>query len=162
MYDPSKYGELVTKLSSYGLNEKVEINLLGNPLIDKIEDFEFIKSTKYKITVTFTTNPDRIEKLTKEPYSDSHNFIEELECSNKVDSFDYLNILYSSNFLQRKTSILELSPFEILVYVYRYVEKNSNFFIRNSITKKYRRKQWQKSQQYMAMKVSAALKVPTG
>ncbi len=135
MYEPSKYGELVTKLSSYGLNEKVEINLLGNPLIDKIEDFEFIKSTKYKITVTFTTNPDRIEKLTKEPYSDSHNFIEELECSNKVDSFDYLNILYSSNFLQRKTSTLELSPFEILVYVYRYVEKNSNFFIRNSITK---------------------------
>ena len=135
MYEPSKYGELVKKLSSYGLGENVEINILGNPILDKIEDFEFIKSTNYKITVTFTTNPDRISKLTEEPYSDSHNFIEELECSNKVDSFDYLNILYSSNFLKRKTSTLELSPFETIVYVYRYIEKNSTFFIRNSITK---------------------------
>lgn len=135
VYNPEKYSFIVDNILDFHLEDTVEINFLANPLEDKSEYFECLKRCPHKITITYTTNKERLNKLTKEPYSDYAHYIEELECNGKVGLIDYLNILYSLDFLQKKSTILDLSPLEKLIYVYRYIEKNSLFLKKNEINK---------------------------
>lgn len=135
IYTPEKYSFIVENILDFHLEDTVEINFLANPLEDKAEYFECLKKCPHKITITYTTNKEHLLKLTKEPYSDCAHYIEELECNGKISITDYLNILYSLNFLQKKSTILDLSPLEKLIYVYRYLEKNSTFLKKNEINK---------------------------
>lgn len=134
-YNPEKYEYIVDNLLRFDLEEEVEINFLSNPLEDCTEHFECMKKCPHKVTITYTTDKDRIISLTKEPYSDCAHFIEELECNGKIGATDYLNILYSLDFLYKKANILELSPLEKLIYVYRYIEKNSPYFKKNEMNR---------------------------
>lgn len=136
-YNPSKYKALVKKLVNNNLDPIVELNFLSNPIHDKSNDFAFIKQSPFPITITYSTNESRIEKLTSEPFSDSHNYKEELECNGKVQGTDYLSVLSSAEFIERKTKSMDLSPLESLVYVYRYIEKNSLYFKENEINNEY-------------------------
>ena len=135
LYKPEIYESIINCLLEFKLDESVEINFLSNPLEDKSKDFECMKTCPNKVTITYSTDKNRIIKLTKEPYSDSAHYIEELECNGKIESIDYLNILYGIDFLQRKSILLELSPLEKLIYVYRYIEKNNFYLKKNDICK---------------------------
>ena len=135
IYNPKKYNSIINNILKYNLEETVEINFLANPLKDKKEDYESFKKCHNKITITYTTNETRLDKLTKEPYSDSAHYIEELECNGKLSISDYINLLYSIEFLEKKSIQLELSQLEKLIYIYRYIEKNSQILSKNELNR---------------------------
>ncbi len=135
IYNPDNYEYIIDNINKNKLNNDVEINFLGNPLSDTVKQFEYLKNCPNKITITYTTNEERLSILTKEPYSDNAHIEEELECNGKLSLTDYLGILYSIEFIQKKSKILELSPLEKLIYVYRYIEKNSKVLCQNKITR---------------------------
>lgn len=131
VYNPENYEYIIDNIIKNNLEESVELNFLSNPLEDKAKHFEALRKCPHRVTITYSTDAERITRLTKEPYSDCAHYIEELECNGKSEILDYLNILYSVNFIERKANHLELSPLEKLVYVYRYIEKNAQPFKKN-------------------------------
>ena len=134
IYKPERYPFIIRNIIDDNLDEITEINFLANPLLDDIKYFKPLIYCKNRITITYSTNSSRIERLEEEPYSDASHYKEELEINGKISLKDYLEILNTENFLTNKAKSLDLSPFEKLIYVYRYVIKNSTYFKQNEIT----------------------------
>ena len=127
-YNPSKYKELLVKLRDRGLDEKVQISLLGNPLYDVSDAYNGLDSIGLgQITIIYDTCSDMIELYSKEPFSVSNYYQSELEGGGRASLESYRNLLSVLEEQENHIKKMGYSSLEAHIYAYRYLQKNYGY-----------------------------------
>lgn len=140
VYNPEEYDNILDYITNASLDTSVELFFLGNPVIDTSMNFDYLLNTDYKINIIYSTNYLRMEQITTPPFYNDLDYYEELECNGILTIKEYSTLLKYCDEIMEKKEEYQLSPLEIMIYVYCYIEKNYNSIRKIKITKEVQNK----------------------
>ncbi len=123
-YNQSGYSDILSKFVKAGLDPKVKISVLSNPLHDNSEDYAKLESMPNEIMVIYHTCQDLINDSCHEPYSRNVCYRSELEGSGTVGAKGYVQVLKSLETFEKKVKDNNYSPLEAMLSAQCYLREN--------------------------------------
>lgn len=124
-YNPARAVELIKRIDAAGLNENVEFEILGYPLVEYADVYEQLidVSKNRKINVIYTCCHDLLNNYCHEPFAVENFYYSELEPGGKTTLDIYLKILdFVKNF---ENSVQNVdSTIEKTMTAYQFLNEN--------------------------------------
>lgn len=122
-YDTDYYAELFQQLKENNVSDEIEIELLGNPVIDQKTDFERLQNIiNNPIKVKYTTSNEILSQYQREPYTEGVNYYSDTEVCEEQELNDYVKQLTEIDELIKHMDEYDYSPLERIVYVEEYLK----------------------------------------
>lgn len=123
-YNPNYCRHALMKLKEYGLNKKISLELLANPLYDNISEFEGLDSIiENHVTIRYNSCND-LNNLFRKRSSAGQIFYSDLEASQTCSISEYINVLKKVTEIADHINAMGYSDLEKVAYLYDYFKKN--------------------------------------
>ena len=124
-YNPVVAVEMIERLDRLGLDNNVDIRILGYPLVESSETYNRLEeiSNKRNIEVSYTCCHDYLGDFCQEPYLIDNSYYSELEPHGKTDFKTYLKILKFVENFQESVANVD-SNIEKTMMAYQFLNEN--------------------------------------
>ena len=137
-YNPERTVQLIERLDKLGLDNDINIKILGYTLTENSDIYKRLTPLlkKRKIEVSYVCCHDLLENYTNEPFLVDNFYISELEPSGKTDLSTYIKILELLESFENKTKGVT-STIEKIMTAYQYLNDNYYYDPDSGRTKEY-------------------------